>query len=52
MMSNIYIVTTNDSFVVYEMYGNNIINFMYPILEVVNKIRKEIVNESIRQKRI
>ena len=53
MMSNIYIVTTNDSFVVYDTYDRiGINNLSNPILEVVNKIRKEIVNESIRQKRI
>ena len=35
-MSNIYIITTNDSFVVYKIYENNTNNFMYPILDVVN----------------
>jgi hypothetical protein len=48
-MSNIYIVTTNDSFVVYDIYGRiGINNLSNPILDVVNKIRKEIINESIR----
>ena len=45
MMSNIYIRL---HFMVCESYGNNIINVMYPILDMVNKIPKEIINESIR----
>ena len=44
-MSNIYIRV---HFMVSEAYGHNIINDVYPILGMVNKIRKEIVNESIR----
>ena len=45
MMTNIYYQV---HFMVCESYGHNIINAMYPILGMVNKIRKEIVNESIR----
>ena len=48
-MSNIYYQV---HFMVCESHGNNINNLSNPILEVVNKIRKEIVNEPIRQKRI
>ena len=49
MMINIYIVTTNDSFVVYDTYDRiGINNLSNPILDVVTKIRKEIINESIR----
>jgi hypothetical protein len=45
-MTNIYYQV---HFMVCESYGhNNIINNVYPILGMVNKIRKEIVNESIR----
>ena len=44
MMSNIYYQV---HFMVCESYGHNIINDVYPILGMVNKIRKEIVNESI-----
>jgi hypothetical protein len=35
-----------------ESYGNSIRNIRYPILDMVNKIRKEKLNESSRQKRI
>ena len=49
MMINIYIVTANDSFVVYDIYDRiGINNLSSPILDVVTKIRKEIINESIR----
>ena len=46
-MINIYIVTANDSFVVYDIYDRiGINNLSSPILDVVTKIRKEIINES------
>ena len=45
MMSNIYYQV---HFMVCESYGHNIINDVYPILDMVNKIPKEKLNESIR----
>jgi len=35
-----------------ESYENSIRNIRYPILDLVTKIHKEALNESIRQKRI
>ena len=48
-MSNIYYRL---HFMVCESYESSIINVMYPVLDMVNKIRKETLNERIRQKRI
>ena len=44
-MSNIY---NRVHFMVSEAYGHNIINDVYPILDMVNKIPKEKLDESIR----
>jgi len=49
MMSNIY---SRLHFMVCELYENSIRNIRYPILDMVNKIHKEKLNESSRQKRI
>ena len=35
-----------------ESNGHSIVNIRYPILDMVNKIRKEKLDESSRQKRI
>ena len=48
-MSNIYYRL---HFMVCELYESNISNISSPILDMVNKIRKETLNESGRQKRI
>ena len=48
-MSNIYIQV---HFMVSEINESNISTISNPILDMVNKIRKEIVYEPVRQKRI
>ena len=48
-MSNIYYRV---HFMVCESYESNISNISSPILDMVTKIRKETLNEPIRQERI
>ena len=48
-MINIY---NRVHFMVSELYGVNTCNLRNPILDLVTKIHKEALNESIRQKRI